>query len=346
MAPLRAAIIGCGRMGSTVDAELPRWAATTKPFSHAARYAAVADTVVAAACDPEPAKLAAFGEKWGVKALYSSVEELMRQERPDIVSICTHTGIRHEVALQVAAFAPRAMFLEKPLAETLRQCDEIIAACREHGIVTAVNCSRRWEPGFTRAKTLVGEVIGPLRCVTAFCGGGLSHMGSHLLDLVRYLADDAAAEWVSGQVPDVGSAGEGDVSGLGMIEFAGPIHAYINMVDAGAVGMDVDLIGTAGRLHIGDNGNTCRLWVSTDAGLGRRSLAEVPFPQPYDVPHFGRMSVLDIVACVRSGGKPRCAAEDGRAALELALAIRHSERQGGRRVPLPYEDLDDAIRSV
>lgn len=343
---LRAAIIGCGRMGSTIDDELPRWAPSTKPYSHAARYAAVADTVVVAACDPDAAKLKTFGERWGVRALYSGVEEMMRQEQPDIVSICTNTGIRHEVALQVIAGRPKAIFLEKPMAETLRQCDDIIAGCQEHGIVGAVNCSRRWEPGWTQAKQLVSEgVIGQLVCLVAFCGGGLSHMGSHLLDLVRYLAHDAPAEWVSGHVPELAADDERDLSGLGMIQFTGPIHAYFNMLDAAAVGVDVTLIGASGRIQLGDNGNERRLWVNNDTGLGRRYLGEVPFPQPYDLPDFGRMSVLDIVRCVREGGKPRCGIEDGRAALELALAVRQSERTG-ERVALPYGELDEAIRSV
>ena len=343
---LRAAVIGCGRMGSTIDDELPRWAPSTKPYAHAARYAAVADTVVVAACDADAAKLRTFGERWGVRALYSDVEEMMRQEQPDLVSVCTHTAIRHEVALQVIAHSPKAIFLEKPMAETLRQCDDIIAGCRERGIAGAVNCSRRWEPGWTRAKELVGEgVIQNLLCVTAFCGGGLSHMGSHLLDLVRYLVEDAPAEWVSGHVPGLEPGDERDLGGLGLIQFAGPIHAYINMLDARAVGVEVTLLGAEGRLQIGDNGNQRRLWVNNEAGLGRRYLGEVPFPDPYDMPDMGTMSVLDLVRCVREGGQPRCSIEDGRAALELALALRHSERTGAR-VPLPYDGLDEAIKSA
>lgn len=344
--PLRAAIIGCGRMGSTVDDELTRWAPSTRPYSHAARYTAIDDTVVVAACDPDQSKLCAFGERWGISALYSDVGEMMRQEQPDIVSICTHTNIRHEVTLQVIAHRPKAVFLEKPMAETLRQCDEIIAGCREQGIVGAVNCSRRWEPGWTQARELVAAgTIGQLSCVTAFCGGGLSHMGSHLLDLVRYLTDDVYAQWVAAHVPELGPDDERDLAGVGMIQFDGPVHAYINMLDARAVGVDVTLIGTEGRIQIGDNGNSRQLWVNSDAALGRRYLAEVPFPQPYDAPDMGRMSAMDIARCVREGGKPRCSLEDGRAALELALAFRDSERTGAR-VSLPYGNLDDAIRSV
>jgi predicted dehydrogenase len=344
--PLRAAIIGCGRMGSTIDDELTRWAPSTKPYAHAARYRAVPDTELVAACDGDADKLRIFGERWRITALYADVDEMMRRERPDIVSICTHTAVRHEVALKVIAHKPRAIFLEKPLAETLRQCDDIVRGCRERGIVSAVNCSRRWEPGFTQAKALVADkVIGPLQCIVAFCGGGLSHMGSHLLDLVRYLADDAPVEWVVGEVPGLGGTDdERDHAGRGMIQFAGPIHAYVNMIDTRAVGVEITLMGAEGRIVIGDNGNTHRLWVNNEAALERRYLGEIPFPDPYDLPDMGRMSVLDIVQCVRAGGKVRCAAEDGYAALELALALRQSERTGAR-VALPYEGLDEAIQS-
>jgi len=332
-------------MGSTIDDELTRWAPSTKPYSHAARYAAVADTAIVAACDADADKLRIFGERWGVTGLYSDVDEMMTRERPDLVSICTHTAVRHEVALKVIAHRPQAIFMEKPMAETLGQCDDIVRGCQQQGIITAVNCSRRWEPGWTQAKALIADnVIGPVLCITAFCNGGLSHMGSHLLDLVRYLADDAAVEWVCGHVPGLEGADDRDHGGLGLIQFAGPIHAYVNMLDARAVGVEVTVLGAEGRIQIGDNGNERRLWVNSEAALGRRYLGEIPFPDPSDMPDMGRMSVLDLAQCVREGGKPRCSAVDGRAALELALALRQSERTGAR-VVLPYDGPDEAIAS-
>jgi predicted dehydrogenase len=334
-------------MGSTIDDERPRYRPDTYPFAHAARYREVPDTVLVAACDPAAEKLRVFGERWGVSALYADVDEMMRQEQPDIVSICTNTGIRHEIAQRVIAHGPKAIFLEKPMAESLRQCDEILAGCAERGIVSAVNCSRRWEPSWTRAKELMRDVVGPPRSVVAYCGGGLSHMGSHLLDLVRYLVDDAPAEWVMGHTPDAeATAGEGDLAGLGLITFAGGVTAYINMADAGPVAFDVDAVCERGRLHLGDNGWTRRLYLPCSEGLGSHYLAEVPFPDDWAHPDFGRASIMDIVRCVREGGKPRCGGVDGRAALELALAIRASERQGGARLYLPYPDLDDPLRSI
>lgn len=347
MEPLRAAIIGCGRMGSTIDDELPRYMPLTGPLAHAGRYRDVPDTVLVTGCDPDPGKLRTFGERWGVTALYADPVEMMRQERPDIVSICTHTDIRHEVTLAVAEYCPRAIFMEKPMAESLRQCDEILEACAARNIVTAVNCSRRWEPCWTRARELVTDVLGPVRSLTAYCGGSLSHMGSHLLDLVRYLVGDEPAVWVNGHIPDAAAAaGEGDVSGLGLIEFAGSTTAYINMVDAATTGVDVDLVCEQGRLHFANDGWVRELYTPDTAALGYRHLAAHPFPDAPYQPPSGPASVQDIANCVRDGGKPRCGGVDGRAALELALALRASSRQGGARVALPYPDRDDYLRSI
>ena len=54
--------------------------------------------------------------------------------------------------------------------------------------------------------------------------------------------------------------------------------------------------------------------------------------------------------CIETGKQPRCSGQDGRKALEIAIAMRESHRQGGRRVDLPLPDrslriLSSEIRS-
>ncbi len=50
--------------------------------------------------------------------------------------------------------------------------------------------------------------------------------------------------------------------------------------------------------------------------------------------------------CLDTGKDPKCTGEDGRAALEAAIAMRESHRRGGRRVALPLADRTLAIRSA
>jgi predicted dehydrogenase len=61
---------------------------------------------------------------------------------------------------------------------------------------------------------------------------------------------------------------------------------------------------------------------------------------------FGVKSVQDICRCIETGDKPLCSGDDGRAALEIALALRHSQRTGNCRMDLPFTDPHAAIYSA
>ncbi|MCB0105073.1 MAG: Gfo/Idh/MocA family oxidoreductase, partial [Caldilineaceae bacterium] len=84
--PYRVAIIGLGRMGSTIDDELP---AGSPPYSIAAACRASDRLEVVTGADIDAAKRDAFAERWGVNNLYEEYETMIQQEQPDLVAICT-----------------------------------------------------------------------------------------------------------------------------------------------------------------------------------------------------------------------------------------------------------------
>ena len=83
----RVAIIGLGRMGSTIDDEFTD---ARPPYSVAAACRASDRLQVVAGADIDAAKRADFTERWGVAALYDDYVEMIRQEDPDLVAVC-HT---------------------------------------------------------------------------------------------------------------------------------------------------------------------------------------------------------------------------------------------------------------
>ena len=343
MPTYRAAVVGCGRIGSTIDDEIDRWSSLGLPFSHAARYAATPETELVAGCDADGGKSEVFRQRWGTTTAYTDIHAMMEAERPDIVSLATQTATRVDAALAVAEHNPQALFLDKPISETLGDADRILSVCREKGIVVAVNCSRRWEPLAIQAKALVDEgIIGDLRCVVAFCPGGLSHMGSHMIDLMRFFAGNV--EWVVGQTTEPPADNpDGDLGGLGLMQFAGGSHGYLNMLDPGPVSVELDLIGTRGRIRGRANGATWELWLPGSVPTNHNVLAQQQFPVPHEIVGFGVASIRDICRCIETGDKPLCSGDDGRAALEVALALRHSQRTGNCRVDLPFADPHAAI---
>ena len=101
----RVAIVGLGRMGSTIDDELP---AGSPPYSVAAACRASERLEIIAGADTDPEKCTAFQERWGVDALYADYLEMIRQEEPDLVAICTR-GRRSDQPFTRGANAAPAM---------------------------------------------------------------------------------------------------------------------------------------------------------------------------------------------------------------------------------------------
>ena len=70
MQKYRVAVVGLGRMASTIDDEVKDYAAITLPYSIAGACQEIDRIDLMAGADILPEKLEAFGQKWGVKALY------------------------------------------------------------------------------------------------------------------------------------------------------------------------------------------------------------------------------------------------------------------------------------
>src|SRR5579884_748953 len=91
---LSVAIIGCGRMASTIDDEpaVPGQVGLTGlvlPYSHAGGYAAVDDVEMVAACDVDPDRMRRAQERWRIPRGYGDYRACIDAERPDIVSVTT-----------------------------------------------------------------------------------------------------------------------------------------------------------------------------------------------------------------------------------------------------------------
>src|SRR5882762_6550938 len=109
----RAAVIGCGRIGSEL-ADDPRIHAV---YNHAQAYSVCRDTELAAVCDINPEKAARCAERWNVKHFYSDVDRLLSEQALDIVSICTPNETHSDILEKALNGIPlRGILAEKPLA--------------------------------------------------------------------------------------------------------------------------------------------------------------------------------------------------------------------------------------
>src|SRR4051812_35237132 len=77
-----------------------------------------------AICDLLPERLAALGDRFGVRARYTDFEQMLREQEPDIVNIATATRFHAQLA-EAALRMGCHVDVEKPLTLTLLELDSL-----------------------------------------------------------------------------------------------------------------------------------------------------------------------------------------------------------------------------
>ena len=109
-----------------------------------------------------PAALAAAA-RFGIENV-GDTRELLRRDDVDLVYIATPPFLHHPQAL-AALQAGKHVIVEKPLALTVEQADELIAAARRRDRLLVTNLMQRYNPLFDAVRGLV-EDRARVRCFT------------------------------------------------------------------------------------------------------------------------------------------------------------------------------------
>lgn len=145
MKPIKAGIIGYGRM-----AEICHWPV----MKESACYEVVG------VCDITESRSKA-AETQGLKAT-ASIDTFLGWDI-ELVVICTHSSQHHADALKVAA-AGKHMLIEKPIAPTAAEAEEMAAAARANKVVLSVYHNRHFDEDYRMVKAavrdgLLGELV-------------------------------------------------------------------------------------------------------------------------------------------------------------------------------------------
>jgi predicted dehydrogenase len=335
----RVGVIGTGRIASTIGDEVEHGPfEILLPYSHAGAFAAVPATTIVAAADPNAGRLGEFAARWDVPATYADYREMLANEQLDIVSICTPTRSHAEVAAAVAASGVKGVFMEKPIARSLREADEMVAAFDQAGIKTVVNHLRTFDPYYRRIRWLIETgAIGKLHSLMIHWREGLSFGGAHLFDTLRYLIG-AEASWVYGHLD--GGDGLFDPGGSGIVGFADGTEVFINCRVGHPVPSEFDIVGETGRIRIG-NALFPELYTKDPASPFGELVRRV-FPGSVVARSAMTVAVEDLIQAIETGGETPSDLKDGRANLEIAVAFHLSDRANAP-VQLPVTDLDYVV---
>ncbi len=150
MDKLGVAVIGTGQWGR----------------NHARVYKELASTELVAICDVNADRAKAIAAQYGVKA-YSDSSEMLKDKSIQAVNVCTWSTILAKEALK-ALNAGKNVLVEKPMATTPQQAEELVRTAQENGLHLTVGFLMRFIPGLQQIHQAVeNKKIGELVCATA-----------------------------------------------------------------------------------------------------------------------------------------------------------------------------------
>jgi hypothetical protein len=91
----------------------------------------VPEIEVVAGCDIDPARLEALGRDWGVTRHFTDWNQMIREVKPDAVSVCTPNGLHMQPVID-AANAGCHVIVEKPMAMNPEQCQRMVDAAKKN----------------------------------------------------------------------------------------------------------------------------------------------------------------------------------------------------------------------
>lgn len=330
--PLRVGVLGAGAIGRR----------------HAEVYARQPDCQVVAIADLDPARGQPLADALGAR-YYPDLQTLLTDERVQAVSVCLPHAL-HAEAVVALARAGKHVLVEKPIATTLADADRMIAACRQAGVVLMVGQTHRFYPEHRLADRLLHEgAIGQVLTVTdtiwaghdedrplgwrgrlALNGGGIfMDNGVHAADRLRWWLRSPVT-WVAARTGRGRGLLEGEEHGTALLGFANGLTATLHQVlgvPRAASRCRVEFVGTDGILQV-DTWQGVRL--CRRGGVWE----EVPVPPAW--PGGFEAEIAEFLAAIREGRPPAVPGEEGRAALEVILAIYRAAETGTVvQLPLP-----------
>lgn len=272
----KAAIVGVGQAGTAGGS--PTRGAFRIGHVHAKAYRRSTNFELVSAADVNAENLAYFQGQFDGVAGYPSLEALLAEQTPDIVSLCTYVGLHLKMIQTCIEAGVRVILCEKPFVSSPRELAVLRDLVAKSGVEILVPHFRRYIPAFKDASRLYSSGrVGERLMVTAAIGDGwdLSEWGSHWLDMFRFFHEDAMPEHVLAQARVRDRRGFGHAMedhAMAFMAFPGGGRALLETGPSYLPdGVNMVLTGTEGSIYVR---NESELRVVTADGVENMTYAE------------------------------------------------------------------------
>ena len=352
---LGVAIIGTGRVGY-------QFSFSDLPDNHAEAVVATPGLRLAAGVNRGRDKLDAFGQRYGVDALFHDYRQMLDTTGPDIVIVATHPELHCDMVVDCArATSVRAIICEKPMALSLAECDRMIETCQGESVLLQVNHNRRWHPEWQRAAELLAEgAIGDLLHIDCFMDGGkpdpswhsenegpLLHDYTHYFDLMDLYGGPVA--WLCGTAEQRRRPWAVEDYAAAFLKYESGATATIRGAELTTYGENgFEIRGTTGVVRM--RAEQVQLLQShkdmyePDSGFQWSALQETAIDRP--APASTYVAALAELLAGLEGGPLRSDGHVGRRSLEMVTAVYQSQLDGNRPVSFPLQRLDNGVEAL
>ncbi|CDG17132.1 MULTISPECIES: Gfo/Idh/MocA family protein [Xenorhabdus] len=274
-----------------------------------------------------------FAERHNIRKWYSDAESLINDPEIDAVYIATPPSTHKEYTI-LAAQAGKSVYVEKPMALTFEECNEMIAICRFQKVSLFVAYYRRALPRFIKIKELIDSgAIGIPRIVNCMLfremaslyqdpdnlpwfvkpeisGGGLFvDLACHTLDILDFLlgkiisvkghANSQAKAYPAEDCVSMSFMFENHIQGVGIWNFA-----------AGSREDKVEIIGTKGKIIFATFGHSPISYYDEN-----NQLHQYPFENPK---HIQMPLIQTVINDLQGNG---CCPSNGESAARTSWVI-------------------------
>ena len=329
---------------------------------------------VVAIADDDAAGLVATGKRLGITRLYADYRDMLAKEKPDIAGIGPRWLTDRVAMVTDAAAAGCHIFLEKPLAATLRDADAMLAACQRAKVKCCLAHQLRAMPPVRAAFADIragkyGRILRLTGRPTDDARGGGEELivhGSHFFDLMISLC--GPPRWVSAHF----ATGERDATLADKREGREPIGPIVGDSAEVMIGFDHSVRGFwHSTANLNKGGVIYGLVIECErATVCMRTRGEVfVYPGPVIEPenaerawekvwvedwHFtaehkpsllndyilrgNQTLVRELAAAIEHNAEPTASLRDAVLVTEIIQGAYASHFAGGKRLPIPLVD--------
>lgn len=304
---MRVGVIGTGAMGQ----------------NHVRIYSEMKDVELIGISDVDETRVVKLASQYNTRP-FTDYNELLAQGL-QAVSIVVPTRLHRQVVLDAIA-AGTNVLIEKPIADTIENAKAMISAARKAGLTLMVGHIERFNPAVTKMKQIIDSgLLGKIVSIsTRRVGpynprirdvGIILDLGVHDIDAISYLYGKKISEIYAIAGQDIHS--QEDHASI-MLKFNGDKAGVVetNWLTPHKV-RKMTVIGIDGVAYLDYNEQTVSIH---DGEWIREAKIEKAEPLKKELEHF--------IDAVRNDKAPIVLGEDGKYALEVALAAIESYKTG------------------